>query len=151
MFPTSYEVEEELNTESSEQSMGKVFLFDFNEKRHVLKDGKPVLATYEQAITQWLTMLIITEVDKYKVYKESGFGLELYRFIGRKDIPVGVILSEVSRQIEEKALEHPEIEALEDFEIERDGSRATISFTVITKQGVIEAFKSEAKYNGGNS
>lgn len=148
MFPTTYEIEEELNTESGEESLGKVFLFDFSKKRHVLKDGKPVLATYEQAITQWLTMLLITETGKYKVYRESGFGLELHRFIGKRDIPVGVILSEVSRQIEEKALEHPEIEALEDFEMERDGNKATISFTVITKKGIIEAFKSEVKYIG---
>lgn len=136
------------DTGTSERALGKVFLFDFDKKCHVLKDGKPVLATYEQAIQQWLTMLLITEAGKFKVYQDNEFGLEVSQFIGRRDVPLGVILSEVSRQIEEKALEHPEIEELNNFNIERDGSMAVISFDVITKQGIIEAFTSEVKYNG---
>ena len=151
MFPTTYEIDEEKDIETVEKPMGKVFLFDFKNKCHVLKDGKPVLATYAEAVQQWLTMLLITEVGKYVVYQDTDFGMELGQFIGRRDLPLGVVLSEVSRQIEEKALEHPEIEEVSNFSIDRDRSYAIISFDVVTKQGVIEGIQSEVKYSGANS
>lgn len=149
MFPTVEINEEELNTGTSEKTLGKVFLFDFNNKRHVLRDGKPVEATYDEAIRQWLTMLLITEANKFKVYKDSGFGVEFLQFIGRRDLPVGVIVSEIKRQLEEKALEHPEIEGLSDFEIVRKNNIASISFSVQTKRGLISGVTSEVKYSNG--
>ena len=149
MFPTVEINEEELNTGTSEKTLGKVFLFDFNTKRHILRDGKPVEATYEEAIKQWLTMLLITEVGKFTVYKDSGFGVEFLQFIGRRDLPLGVIISEVKRQLEEKALEHPEIEGLSDFEIIRENNVVAISFSVQTKRGIISGVKSEVKYSNG--
>ena len=149
MFPTVEINEEELSTGTSEKTLGKVFLFDFNTKRHVLRDGKPVETTYEEAIKQWLTMLLITEVNKFKVYKDSGFGVEFLQFIGRRDLPVGVIVSEVKRQLEEKALQHPEIEGLSNFEIVRENNVAVISFNVQTRQGIITGVTSEVKYSNG--
>ena len=149
MFPTVEINEEELSTGTSEKTLGKVFLFDFNTKRHVLRDGKPVETTYEEAIKQWLTMLLITEVNKFKVYKDSGFGVEFLQFIGRRDLPVGVIVSEVKRQLEEKALQHPEIEGLSDFEIVRENNVAVISFNVQTRRGIITGVTSEVKYSNG--
>lgn len=149
MFPTVEINEEELSTGTSEKTLGKVFLFDFNNKRHVLRDGKPVEATYDEAIRQWVTMLLLTEVNKFKVYEDSGFGVEFIQFIGRRDLPVGVIVSEVKRQLEEKALEHPEIEGLSDFEIVRNSNLVSINFNVQTKRGLIENVTSEVKYSNG--
>ncbi|SMG58189.1 DUF2634 domain-containing protein [Paenibacillus aquistagni] len=127
---------------------GRCSFFDFNERKHVLVDGKPILATYEEAIKQWLTMLLITEPDKYRVYRGTSFGIELAHFIGRRDLPIGVILSETKRQIEEKALLHPEILEVDEFEIRRSNGVAEISFTVTTKRGGIIPFESEVKYSG---
>lgn len=146
MFP-EYDFSEDEETLPSE-SMGKVFLFDFAEQRLVLKDGKPVEATYEQAIKQWVSMLLITEMDKYAVYDGTGFGIGLTQFIGRKDIPLPTVVSEVSRQISEKVLLHLEITGADGFTINRDNGVATIGFIVTTRQGSTVDVESEVKYSG---
>jgi hypothetical protein len=135
MFP-QYNMQVNIETLSETiATSGRVFLFDFVTKQHVFKDGKPVEATYYQAIQQWLTILIITESDKYEIYKDSGFGLSINQFIGRRDIPIGVINSELKRQIEEKSILHPEIIEIQNFTITREDGQITISFNVITRQG----------------
>ncbi|MCG7410568.1 DUF2634 domain-containing protein [Paenibacillus sp. ACRRX] len=146
MFPVNdYEQED---TAAVAPAMGKVFLFDFKEKRHVVQDGKPVEATYEQAIQQWLTMLLITDLDKYAIYQDTGFGMTFREFIGSRDLPVGVVVSEVKRQLEEQAIRHPEIESLSNFSMTRDNNVAHMSFDVETKRGVFTGFENEVKYSG---
>jgi len=130
-----------------EYSMGKVFLFDFNEQKYVMKDGKPVEATYEEAIKQWVTMVLITETDKYPVYGPE-FGIGLAKFIGRKDIPLATITSEVGRQITETMMLHPEVTGIEELNVERGDGFAVLSFNIITRQGIIDGFESEVRYIG---
>ncbi|MEC0107277.1 DUF2634 domain-containing protein [Paenibacillus taichungensis] len=132
-----------------EPTLGKVFLFDFEKREYVLKDGKLVEASYEQAIQQWVSMLLITELDKYQVYEGTEFGISLSQFIGRKDIPLGTIISEVSRQIQDVVTLHPEISGAENFEINRESDYAVLTFTVITNIGVlIEGIEGKVMYDG---
>ncbi|WP_338841859.1 DUF2634 domain-containing protein [Paenibacillus glucanolyticus] len=128
-------------------SMGKVFLFDFNEQRYVLKDGKPVEATYEEAIKQWVAMVLITETDKYPVYGPE-FGIGLAKFIGRKDIPLATITSELGRQITETIVLHPEVTGIEDLTVQRGDGKAILSFNILTRRKIIEDFESEVRYSG---
>jgi hypothetical protein len=146
LFPKIEFTEEDINL--PEKKLGKVFLFDFNEGKFVLKDGKTVEATYEQAIKQWVSMVMITERDKYRVYQDLEFGLNLTQFIGRKDIPLATITSEVKRQIEEQLIQHPEIESVSNFSLTRQDGKALISFSVQTKQGLIEGIESVVRYSG---
>ncbi|MWC26626.1 DUF2634 domain-containing protein [Paenibacillus sp. MMS18-CY102] len=129
-------------------SLGNVFLFDFESNSVVIRDGKPVLATYEQAIRQWVTLLIITEIDQYPIYDGTGFGLEFKHYIGRRDLPAGVISSELKRQLEEKVLLHPEITGISDMEVDRLDSKVILTFQVETKRGIVEAVESEVKIDG---
>lgn len=147
MFPTIDFDEEDVSL--SQSTMGKVYLFDFDRKQFVLSDGKPVEASYEEAIKQWVTMVLITEQGKYGVYKDLDFGLRIAQFIGRKDIPLATITSEVKRQIEEQLMQHPEIESVSDFSLSKQDGKAIVSFSVQTKQGVlIDGIQSEVKYSG---
>ncbi|MBB6218176.1 hypothetical protein HNQ80_004316 [Anaerosolibacter carboniphilus] len=120
-----------LPSNSNVKELGRVFLFDFNEKKFVLNDGKMVEATYEQKIKMWVEQLIRTEFEKFEIYKDTDFGLEIIKFIGRRDIPVGVINSEVKRQISEKIIMHPHIEGIENFATERKNNQIIISFDVL--------------------
>jgi Protein of unknown function (DUF2634) len=131
-----------------EKKMGKVFLFDFDERKFVLKDGKPVEANYEEAIKQWVSMVMITEKNKYGVYKGSDFGLSIAQFIGRKDIPLATISSETKRQIEEQLIQHPEILGISDFSMTRQDGKALISFSVQTKQGLITGIEKAVRFSG---
>lgn len=144
MFP---DLPAQENTDLSEPRMGKVFLFDFEAGHTVMRDGMPVEATYEQAIRQWVAMVMLTERDKYRVYRELDHGIQFAQFVGRKDIPVAVIISEVKRQIEEQLIRHPEIEAVDNFELDRKDGIARISFSVQTKRGDIQGIESEVRYH----
>lgn len=134
MFP-QFDTTIDITTPSEEPKTGRVFLFDFTSKQYVLSDGKAVEATYEQSIQQWLTKVLITEIDKYEIYKDTGFGMSILQFIGRRDLPVGVVNSEVKRQLEEKIIDRPEIVSVEDFATAREGSEVFISFNVVTAKG----------------
>lgn len=148
MFPESDLTLEAIETLSSvSTTLGKVFLFDFDTRQYVLVNGKPVEATYEQAIKQWISFLLTTELSTYKIHEDTGFGLSLKQFIGRRDIDKSIIESEVERQIEEKLIMHPEISSIEDVAITRDGSKATVSFKVVTSQGVTISTESEVLYS----
>jgi hypothetical protein len=146
VFP-ELQIDDESLSES-EKIMGKVFLFDFAERKYVLRDGRPVEANYDEAIRQWFSMLMITELDKFQIYSGTDFGISLAQFVGRKDIPLATITSEVSRQIIEAATKHPEITGIERFSISRSDGKATLHFDVITKRGKIEDVESEVKYSG---
>ena len=143
LFPT---IEDEALETVPDERLGTVFLFDFNNKSYVIRDGKLVVATYEEAIKQWVTMLLITEINKYEIYKSSEFGISLSNFIGRRDLPTGVIASEAKRMIEEKALLHPEIEAVNGFSVTRNNGVASIAFNIQTQNGIIPV-TSEVKVN----
>ncbi|WP_164766654.1 DUF2634 domain-containing protein [Paenibacillus chibensis] len=128
--------------------LGKVFLFDFEEKRYVLRDGKPIEATYDEAIRQWVTMLLITEIDQYIIYADTGFGIGIKQFIGRRDIPLGVINSEVKRQITEQVTKHSQITGVDNFEIDREDGKAKLTFSVATLRGVVDGIESEVRIGG---
>lgn len=145
MFPNIINVTTNL---SVNQTMGKVFLFDLNTRQYVLKDGKPVEATYEEAILQWVAMVITTEKGKYGIYKDLDFGLNLVQFIGRKDLRLAVISSVIKTQIEEQLIKHPEIQSIENFSFSRSDGKGHIRFNVRTKQGLIEGIEKEVIYSG---
>lgn len=149
MFPENNITLEDIETLSTvSATMGKVFLFDFDTRQYVLVNGKPVIANYEQAIVQWITFLLTSETDTFAVYKGTSFGISLKQFIGNRDVDKSIIESEIERQLIEKLILHPEIINIEEISFTRDGSKAMISFNVITKKGVINGIESEVIYSG---
>ncbi|MBO7747346.1 DUF2634 domain-containing protein [Paenibacillus sp. MWE-103] len=136
MFPNVTLLPVGPNTQSGAAPLGRVFLFDFETRRFVLQDGKPVEASHEQAIYQWVMMLLITEPDQYPIYTDTGFGMQFKHFIGRRDIPIGVINSELRRQLEEKVLLHPEITGIDNAMVTRAENEAVLSLQVQTLRGL---------------
>ena len=58
-------------------------LFDFETGKMIIKDGKVVYGDKKKNIEQWIRLLILTQVDKFKVYQGTNFGmLDLYNLIG---------------------------------------------------------------------
>ncbi|SDT22270.1 Protein of unknown function [Paenibacillaceae bacterium GAS479] len=147
MFPEINIITDTETLPAETKRMGKVFLFDFQTGKHVLKDGKPVEASYEEAIKQWIMMLLTTEIDEYAVYKGSDFGLRTKHYIGNR-IPIGTVSSDYKQQIEDKILLHPEILSIDNFAMERTDNRVIVSFSVVTAQGNIAMNESEVRISG---
>ncbi|NGM81281.1 DUF2634 domain-containing protein [Paenibacillus sp. 7124] len=133
MFPDDDFTLEELESLSSvPQQMGKVFLFDFATKQFVLSNGRPVEASYEQAIAQWIQFVILA--NKAKIYEDTGFGLALNDLIGNQEMDRWTKEAELERLLQEKLVQHPEITAISDIAIDRDGDLTKVSMTVSTKR-----------------
>lgn len=134
IFPEyDYEMDEELVEVAEEQSttIARTPLFDFERGEYVIKDGKVVECTQEEAIRQWVGFLIKTPADKFEVYKDTAFGTYIHNLIGWKD--AGFVASEIKRELSEKCPDNRAISKIEDFEFSRNGGVMNIKFTVIKK------------------
>ncbi|WP_251612879.1 DUF2634 domain-containing protein [Senimuribacter intestinalis] len=132
MFPEidyDFEFEEEQDTELLSTTLGRTPLFDFKTGKYVLKDGKVVECTQEEAVRQWVGFLVKTAAEKYAVYENTEFGTYIENYIGYKDS--AFVASEIKREIEEGIVQNRAIDRIEDFEAEREGSRLKISLTVV--------------------
>lgn len=119
-------------TEDIPPTIGKVYKFDFENNRYLLRDGKLVEATRTEAIQQFVKWTLKTIIKTYRIYDEE-YGMD-YSFMGYKNIPIGFINSELKRQIEEQLTAYPLIKSIINYSAIRDGSRLKVSFTLVTTE-----------------
>lgn len=112
--------------------IGKSFVFDFKSKRFNVVAGKVKETTEEEAIRQWIELLLRTAIDKYKVYEGTGFGTNIDKLVGYKSMR-GFVESEMKREISEKIIMNRAIERIENFKTDFEGSMLEVSFTTILK------------------
>lgn len=133
MFPV-FDFDTTIQAEEKEQDVkiGKSFVFDFKSKRFNVVAGKVKETTEEEAIKQWIELLLRTAVDKYKVYEGTGFGTNIDKLVGYKSMR-GFVESEMKREISEKIIMNRAIERIENFKTDFEGSMIEVSFTAILK------------------
>ena len=142
MFPEiDMEIEEEEDVEEEETlqstAIGRTPLFNFSTGRYEIKDGKIVECTQKEAVRQWVGFLVKTFMGKYRVYDNTDFGTYIENYIGEKNR--GFVLSEIKRELEEKAEDNRAIEEITDIEGKAKGDRMTISLTIVmTDQTEVE-------------
>ena len=109
MFPSINE-----NTTVKEEDPlldGVMYQFDFETGNYIVEDGHLIpLLDPEDRIKQWLRFLIHSEFDHVAIYKSTGFGLSLKKYVGKKSLPLGLIASEVKQQLNEKIKLNPLIQ-----------------------------------------
>lgn len=127
-FDTTIQAEEK----GQDIKIGKSFVFDFKSKRFNVVAGKVKETTEEEAIRQWIELLLRTSVDKYKVYEGTGFGTNIDKLVGYKSMR-GFVESEMKREISEKIIMNRAIERIENFKTDFEGSMLEVSFTTILK------------------
>lgn len=111
--------------------VGKSLKFNFIEKKFVFEDGKNIRIEAEEEIKQWITLLLVSYKDKYKVYKDTDFHCNIEDLIGQKPTPY--IISEFEREISEAVITHRFISSIENFSITYEKRTLTVTFTVILK------------------
>ncbi|OLS02234.1 DUF2634 domain-containing protein [Tissierella creatinophila] len=131
-------VQEELeNEEKTEQ--GITYLYDFKKGDFVMKDGRLVIVEGKEGIKIWIEKLLLTEEFKFEIYKENNseneYGTTIKRLIQGRKIPQLLLQSELKRIIEEKLVEHIEIDRVENFNTKQEMTTLIISFTVVLKDG----------------
>lgn len=118
--------------EKSTPTLGRVLKFDYENGRHVLKDGRFVECTPVEAVCQYIEHVLRTELDKYKVYtveRDGDFGISVYRYIGQKYLPPDYFASELKREITEQLQLHKYIDFVEAYHYEFKGRKLYVEFT----------------------
>ena len=131
LFPEiDFDFEDEEVLEELEESteLGRVPKFDFDKGQYVIKDGKVIECTQEEAILQWIGFLIKTPADEFPVY--DSFGTYISNLIGYKD--ASYVASEILAELDEKCTDNRAIESIRDFDYEKDNGLLKISFAVVT-------------------
>ena len=99
MLPIVPNVQTEKKSISDQK--GIVYKFDFELGSYVLEEGQLVeLTSVEDQVKQWLQFFINTDLNTYSIYEGLNYGLNLKKYIGHKTIPLGLIASEISDQLD---------------------------------------------------
>lgn len=142
MFPDIGIDESTTVDETSENEIGKTYLFDFDQGEFVLKDGKLVIASELEAIKMWIRKIILTEKFKFKIYekpeeeKDQEYGITFRSLVGKR-LPREMIRSEIKREMTDVLKKHPKINNLSDFEVLQEGAKTTINFKVHLIDGTV--------------
>lgn len=128
---------ENLNINENKKIKGtKELLFDFKSKRVVIVDGKTKLATEAEQIKQWIEILILTQTNKYIVYKNTGFGMtDLYNLRGHNILNSQYGIMELEREIKEKIEAKEEVKEVIDITSSLEFNTFKITITVTLKSG----------------
>lgn len=150
MFPTITQLEFVTETEETIQ-LGRSFLFDFNENKFVMENGKFIVVEGIEALKMWIEKTIRTEKFRFKIYeknndRDSEYGVRIEDLIIGNDYPILFIESELKREITDALLKHPAISNLSEWLIDKEDDVLNINFTVELTDGVI--FKQGVSING---
>lgn len=134
--------EKEQLAESKE--LGFVPAFNFKTGQTIIKDGKPVYIDEIESIKQWIIFLLKTELNKFKIYLNTSFGVTFIDLIGQKQLPQGFINSEIKRQVEEKIKLNRRISKVQNFKIKKIKDILKVEFTTVLVNE--NRIKSEVKF-----
>lgn len=143
MFPivniSAFEIESFINY-TNNPDIQKSFYFDFLQRKFEIISGNLKLIKDIEAVKQWITLFLLTDINKVPVYQDQKFGTSIKKIIGYKSIDNGFVESEIQREIEEGFLLNPAIEKVTYFDINKSGltkSYAVITLNVLLKNGAI--------------
>lgn len=123
----------------------KDILFDVEKKKIIVKDGNVVIASKKEQIKQWIFLLIHTEIDKYKIYKDTNFGIVfLYEMRGHDFYSSSFTIAQIKDELTEKIQAYQWVEKVESVEVDKGFNNLIITVTVIVDGEEIE---SEVVYN----
>lgn len=133
MFPEESDV---LQTDETEDTGNGMSLgFDYTESRFLLIDGKNKTVEGVEAVKQWVELFLRTRPGVYRVYDNTGFGVDTRALINRRRLPEGFVRSEFERQVKGGIQLNPYVDYVDQFNYERNGRQLIVSFIVHLKNG----------------
>lgn len=108
----------------------KTYLFDFETGEFVIRDGKMVECDGVDAIKVWIEKIIRTEKNRYKIYTDTEYGCHLEDLVIGNNYTTEFIEAELKREIEDALMQHPMIQRISGFVIERNINAITVTLEV---------------------
>lgn len=142
IFPKSLNTISSIIIANSETSNNKYkdLLFDTTSKKVVVRDGKTEFTDKKKQVQQWIFLLIHTEMEKYKVYQDTEFGIRfLYEMRGNEFYSSGFTIAQIKDELEEKLLLNNNIQRVESIEITKKFNSLEFDIVVIVDDELIES------------
>lgn len=142
IFPKSLNTISSVTITNSETSNNKYkdLLFDTTSKKVVVRDGKTEFTDKKKQVQQWIFLLIHTEMEKYKVYQDTEFGIRfLYEMRGNEFYSSGFTIAQIKDELEEKLLLNNNIQRVESIEITKKFNSLEFDIVVIVDDELIES------------
>lgn len=142
IFPKSLNTISSIIITNSETSNNKYkdLLFDTTSKKVVVRDGKTEFTDKKKQVQQWIFLLIHTEMEKYKVYQDTEFGIRfLYEMRGNEFYSSGFTIAQIKDELEEKLLLNKNIQRVESIEITKKFNSLEFDIVVIVDDELIES------------
>lgn len=142
IFPKSLNTISSVTITNSETLNNKYkdLLFDTTTKKVVVKDGKTEFTDKKKQIQQWIFLLLHTEMEKYKVYQDTEFGIRfLYEMRGNEFYSSGFTIAQIKDELEEKLLLNSNIQSIESIEITKSFNSLEFDIVVIVDDELIES------------
>ncbi len=135
MFPS-----QELTTTTKNSTTGKTMSFDFETGDFVVKDGKVVTLTGLEGLEMWITKVLKTDKNKFKIYNTDNvekYGVTLLELV-TSDYPRPFIEAQVQAAIIETLMKNNDIKEVYNFSFTRDKKTLIVNFTVTSVYGITE-------------
>ena len=142
IFPKSLNTISSIIIANSETSNIKYkdLLFDTISKKVLVRDGKTEFTDKKKQVQQWIFLLLHTEMEKYKVYQDTEFGIRfLYEMRGNEFYSSGFTIAQIKDELEEKLLLNNNIQRVESIEITKKFNSLEFDIVVIVDDELIES------------
>lgn len=116
----------------------KTPVFDFEKGEFVTVNGHVRTASGEEGVKVWIEKTIRTELNRYEIYKGTGYGTRLEDHLIGHVYPKDYIRAEIGQSIKTALLKHDDITDVRINNIEIDGSKLTWNITVYTEYGTVK-------------
>lgn len=130
IFPKITELELPKQDSNVIKDLGKTFLYDFQKREFILKDGKPIEAVEKKGIEIWIEKVLRTQKNRWEIYDEVDYGTTIEDLIVGHSYPKSFLESELKREITQEVLKHPRIESLTNWDFIRVNDKLRVIFTV---------------------
>jgi hypothetical protein len=147
IFPKSFNTISSVTVTNNKTLINKYkdLLFDTTTKKVIVKDGKTEFTDKKKQVQQWIFLLLHTEMEKYKVYQDTEFGIRfLYEMRGNEFYSSGFTIAQIKDELEEKLLLNKNIQSVESINITKNFNSLVFDIVVIVND---ELIKSEVELN----
>ncbi len=147
IFPKSFNTISSVTVTNSKTLINKYkdLLFDTTTKKVIVKDGKTEFTDKKKQVQQWIFLLLHTEMEKYKVYQDTEFGIRfLYEMRRNEFYSSGFTIAQIKDELEEKLLLNKNIQSVESINITKNFNSLVFDIVVIVND---ELIKSEVELN----
>ena len=147
IFPKSFNTISSVTVTNSKTLINKYkdLLFDTTTKKVIVKDGKTEFTDKKKQVQQWIFLLLHTEMEKYKVYQDTEFGIRfLYEMRGNEFYSSGFTIAQIKDELEEKLLLNKNIQSVESINITKNFNSLVFDIVAIVND---ELIKSEVELN----